>query len=153
MLAQMPETCWNRPTPQLAKPKSPKPKWPCRYRSRFSEAFVIEPRSVEWEITEQPSVEHVRSELEKTFLKLARQWRDETWYISSIKKRVSHPAHLKIIGLGLPAVPLIIKEMRKSPDHWFWSLEAITREDPLPNPENLRQLADAWLAWADRHGY
>src|SRR5450755_3143129 len=41
------------------------------------------------------------------FQALVPQWKEETWFISSIKKRVSHPAYLKIIGLGRIAVPWI----------------------------------------------
>jgi hypothetical protein len=106
-----------------------------------------------WKTTEEAPVADTQTDLEKTFHRLADEWRNETWFISSIKKRISHPAHLKIIGLGRPAIPLIITEMRRSPGHWFWALEAITREDPAPNAENMHQLENAWLAWADAHGY
>ena len=90
-----------------------------------------------WKTAEEVVVGDTQTDLETTFHRLADEWRNETWFISSIKKRISHPAHLKIIGLGRPAIPLIIKEMRSSPDHWFFALEAITREDPAPNAENM----------------
>jgi hypothetical protein len=92
-------------------------------------------------------------QLQEIFTDLMNTWRRETWFISSIKKRVSHPAYVKIIGLGPAAIPFIIAELRKQPDYWFWALEAITRQDPMPHAENMHQLKDAWLAWAESHGY
>lgn len=92
-------------------------------------------------------------DLSIVFQELKETWRNETWFISSIKKRTSHPSYLKIIGLGLPALPLIFAELRREPDYWFLALEAITREDPAPNAESLQQLVSGWLAWAKEHGY
>src|SRR5579863_8879629 len=66
----------------------------------------------------------------ETFKSLAKQWQRETWYKSSLPRRISHPAYLKIIGLGADAVPWILDELRDNPDYWFAALEAITREDP-----------------------
>ena len=101
----------------------------------------------------KPQVAQATSQLEVVFRTLMEIWRKETWFISSVKKRIAHPAYLNIIGLGPPAVPLIIKELRKDPAHWSWALEAITREDPCPNAENMHQLTEAWLEWGKVHGY
>jgi len=91
--------------------------------------------------------------IEPTFREFVTAWRNETWYISSIKKKVAHPAHLKIIGLGRPALPLIFRELRTFHDYWFSALESITREDPAPNAENIQDLTEAWLGWANENGY
>jgi len=80
------------------------------------------------------------------------QWRSETWYKSSISRRVSHPAYLKIIGLGPKAVPWILQELRQEPDYWFAALEAITRENPSPNATSFPELRDAWLRWGEVNG-
>ena len=32
----------------------------------------------------------------------------------------------------MPVVPLILAELEHEPDQWFWALEAITDEDPVP---------------------
>ena len=34
----------------------------------------------------------------------------------------------RIIGMGLPVVPLILEELEREPDQWFWALEAITKK-------------------------
>ena len=91
--------------------------------------------------------------LAEVFRDLYSQWKKETWFQSSVKKRMSHPAYLKIIGMGTAALPLIFASLREEPDHWFGALEAITRENPAPQAENMYQLRDAWLEWAAVHGY
>ena len=93
-----------------------------------------------------------RRDLHATFKELVESWRTQTWYVSSLKRRTSHPDYLKILGMGMPAVPWILQELRETPDHWFTALEAITREDPDPTAQNMHQLRDAWLAWGERHG-
>ncbi len=35
----------------------------------------------------------------------------------------------RIIGIGWPVVPLILDELQREPDQWFWALEAITDEN------------------------
>jgi hypothetical protein len=55
------------------------------------------------------------------------------------------------IGMGWSAVPLILEEMRREPDQWFWALEAITEENPVP-AEALGKVRAIWryraLSWA-----
>ncbi len=61
----------------------------------------------------------------------------------------------RIVGMGLSAVPLILEELRRDPDQWFWALEAITEENPVP-PEaagKVREMARAWVDWRKRHGF
>jgi hypothetical protein len=60
----------------------------------------------------------------------------------------------QIIGMGLPAVPLILDELQRAPDQWFWALEAITAENPVP-PEaagKVRLMAQAWIEWGKQRG-
>lgn len=150
MQSQAVPTCWEKGKSRTNPPLPSK--WRICYRSRFSEV-IANPIQDLWKTAKEAPVADTQTELETTFHRLADEWRNETWFISSIKKRISHQAHLKIIGLGRPAIPLIVREMRRSPDNWFWALEAITHEDPAPHAENMQQLADAWLAWAKKHGY
>lgn len=86
------------------------------------------------------------------FRELVDTWKTETWYKSPLARRISHPAYLKIIGLGPKALPWILQELRQEQDYWFAALEAITRE-PSPNSASLSELRDAWLEWGARNGY
>jgi hypothetical protein len=57
--------------------------------------------------------------------------------------------------MGPDAIPLILRELQRRPEHWFWALNAITREDPI-DPEyagNVRKMTQAWLEWGRERGY
>src|SRR5947209_6463376 len=84
---------------------------------------------------------------EQTFRTLVDQWRAETEFTSSVQRRVMHPAYQRIIGLGASAVPLLLRELKTQPDHWFWALQAITSEDPVPSGASFDQAVAAWIAW------
>jgi hypothetical protein len=68
---------------------------------------------------------------------------------------VRHPAYQAIIALGRPAVPLLLRELAREPDHWFGALKAITGDDPVPprSRGKLHEMTAAWLAWGKTHGY
>jgi hypothetical protein len=91
--------------------------------------------------------------VESIFNDLANKWKTETWFMSSMSRRISNLAYLQIIGLGKPALPLIFQELRREPDHWFYALEAITREDPAPANASLGEITEAWLRWSAQHGF
>jgi len=46
-------------------------------------------------------------------------------------KLASHHAYQRIIGMGDQAIPLLLRELQREVDLWFWALEAITGEDPF----------------------
>lgn len=89
------------------------------------------------------------------FQELAERWRRDRTVTSSAARMASHPAYLRIIGMGRRAIPFLLEELRERPDHWFVALHAITGEDPVPASARgrLAQMADAWLAWGEREGY
>ena len=95
------------------------------------------------------------SDLEETFLQLVQQWRQETGMMSLIAKMVMHPAYQRIIGMGQPVVPLILRELEREPDHWFWALQSITGANPvkLEQRGRLMQMAEAWVQWGKDRGY
>ena len=66
-----------------------------------------------------------------------------------------HPAYQEIIGMGERAVPLLLAELRREPDDWFWALHAITGANPVPAASrgNARTMAEAWLRWGAENGY
>ena len=88
-------------------------------------------------------------------MKLVEEWHQETGMMSLVSKIVMHPAYQRIIGMGQPVIPLILRELEREPDHWFWALRAITGANPV-KPEQqgrLKQMAQAWITWGKEHGY
>ncbi len=90
----------------------------------------------------------------KIFGMLANQWRTETALSSSLTDVVTHAAYQRIIGLGRPAVPLILAELAVQPDHWGWALEALTGENPVDDEDagRLDRIQAAWLEWGHTKG-
>ncbi len=90
------------------------------------------------------------------FSELAEQWRRETCIYSNISKKWAHPAYQRIIGMGYPAVPLILRDMETNgPDHWFWALTSITGVNPITEDMagNMAAMTGAWLEWGKNQGY
>jgi len=99
--------------------------------------------------------EGLDNQLETTFRSLADCWRRETAVLSSITAKAMHPAYQQIIGMGPSAVPLILRELRRRLDHWFWALKAITGEEPVP-PEDagdMERMREAWLRFGEQRRY
>jgi|WetSurMetagenome_2_1015567.scaffolds.fasta_scaffold138102_2 hypothetical protein len=88
------------------------------------------------------------------FYELLSEWKAECSFTSSVTKLVMHPAYQHIIGLGSEAVPLILRELEKSPDNWFWALNAITGADPVSPSDRgrIKKMADAWIQWGKEQG-
>lgn len=89
------------------------------------------------------------------FLTAKAQWEAETAMLSSVTEIAMHPAYQQIIGMGKPAIPLILSEMKGKPGHWFWALKSITGEDPvLPEQRGrMKEMTEAWLRWGKEQGY
>ncbi|MEH2067246.1 MAG: hypothetical protein V7K47_03585 [Nostoc sp.] len=106
--------------------------------------------------TNRPSTYLLKqAELKDTFIKLANQWRNETKHMSLISDIILHSAYQQIIGMGTDAVPLILEELSREPEHWFWALRSITGDNPikLEDKGRLKKMAEAWLDWGRQHGY
>src|SRR5437667_10780913 len=88
------------------------------------------------------------------FRRLVTQWKEQSLLLSNSVQMAMLQPYQQIIGMGMPAVPLILEELRREPDQWFWALEAITGQNPVP-PEaagEVRLMAQAWIEWGKQHG-
>jgi hypothetical protein len=88
------------------------------------------------------------------FRELTAQWKEKSRHLSNTAQMAMLKPYQQIIGMGERAVPLILEELAREPDHWFWALEAITQENPVP-PEaagKVRQKAQAWILWGKQRG-
>src|SRR5947208_8309388 len=81
------------------------------------------------------------------FQSLVQQWKKDTAHLSNIGKKALHPAYQEIIGMGKAVVPLLLAELKREPDDWFWALHAITGAKPVSagSQGNIKAMADAWL--------
>lgn len=76
-------------------------------------------------------------------------WREKSKFMSSSLDMATLPEYQRIIGLGPAAVPLIVQELRKGVDHWFWALVAIVGEDHGVGAHTVSDAATKWIAWFD----
>jgi hypothetical protein len=90
----------------------------------------------------------------EVFRRLAAEWKSQAEFLASPTAIANLPAYQAILAMGSAAVPLILGELRREPDHWFVALKRITGEDPVPQEArgDLDRMADAWLDWGRAHG-
>jgi hypothetical protein len=88
------------------------------------------------------------------FSRLAEAWKLRSRAMSNPAQMAMLPEYQQIIGMGFPAVPLILNELRNEPGQWFWALGAIVGENPVP-PEaagDVSRMSQAWIDWGVRNG-
>ena len=102
----------------------------------------------------RPKMTKTVSNTKNLFIKLARIWREETAVLSSTTMICTNRYYQQIIGLGPDVVPLILEDLAEEVDHWFWALQAITRENPVDPSDvgNMEKMRQAWLRWGRERG-
>jgi hypothetical protein len=88
------------------------------------------------------------------FRRLAAEWKEQSRFLSNSAQMAMLRPYQQIIGMGPAVVPLILDELRREPDQWFWALESITEQNPVP-PEamgKVRLMAQAWVTWGEQRG-
>ena len=106
--------------------------------------------------TQNPMIsEYAMSDNAKRFRAFVKQWTADTLFVSSAAHMAEHPAYKSIIAMGKPAIPLLLGELDRSPDHWFIALQQVTHEDPVPEESRgiVSKMAEAWLKWGREQGY
>jgi hypothetical protein len=88
------------------------------------------------------------------FARLASQWKSESIHMSNTTQMAMLRSYQRIIGMGPPAIPLILEEPKRHRDHWFWALEMITGENPIPKEAvgKVEEMARAWIEWGVQQG-
>ena len=97
----------------------------------------------------------IATDLATRFHNLVAEWKAARGHVSSINAWARLPAYQAIIALGPEVIPLLLKELESSPDHWFWALKELTGENPVtPDSRgNISEMAKCWLAWGKNKGY
>ena len=88
------------------------------------------------------------------FRRLAAEWKKQSRFLSNSAQMAMLRPYQQIIGMGPAVLPFILDELRREPDQWFWALESITEQNPVP-PESMgkvRLMAQAWVAWGEQQG-
>jgi hypothetical protein len=94
-------------------------------------------------------------ELTKEFRMLVNQWEKDTEFHSSLGVKFTHPAYQRILGMGTPALPLILSELKRKPGHWFYALNYISGKDYAAEAgaQSFAEAREAWLKWGHDNGY
>ena len=99
-----------------------------------------------------PPVLPADSDIAETFRTLVERWRSETGHLSIVQQKVMNRTYLEIIGLGRPALPLLLQELRERPAHWFLALSSISRENPVCHGASFDDAVRDWIAWGRARG-
>ncbi len=92
---------------------------------------------------------------EARFNSLAGGWKKASAFTSSATRIAAHPDYQETIEMGAKAIPLILNDLQKGPDHWFIALKEITGENPVPDIARgkLTEMAEAWIKWGEENCY
>ncbi len=92
--------------------------------------------------------------IQERFQKLRDSWKAKTRHLSNVGQISLVFSYQNIIGMGPDVLPLILAELEKEPDHWFWALEAITGENPVSENDagDMEASAIAWVKWGQQNG-
>jgi hypothetical protein len=92
--------------------------------------------------------------LKEKFQRLKHKWNKETCLSSNMDDIVGNKYYQKIIKMGMPVVPLILKDLLKEPNHWFEALREITGEIPQKpiRPGFAQDAVEAWIEWGKEKG-
>ena len=98
-----------------------------------------------------------KGDLATRFDALRIAWHQECGLSSSFTEITRSPSYRKIVGMGDKVLPLIFRDLERSPepDYWFDALVEITKANPVPAKDRgySRRMAKAWLKWARANRY
>lgn len=94
------------------------------------------------------------SRIRPRFQRLSDEWKEQSRYLSNTAQMAMLPSYQRIVGMGWPVVPLILESLQSEPDHWFWALEAITEQNPVPSETegHVAEMAECWVTWGREQG-
>ena len=96
------------------------------------------------------------SRFEAEFQDCAAAWKRDTGHLSVAGQIAKHHAYRRIIDMGEPAIPLILRDLREKPNHWFLALSAIANEAPEVSETDkgdMQAITEAWIIWGKDKGY
>jgi hypothetical protein len=93
------------------------------------------------------------TDIRARFHRLSSEWKAKSRHMSNTAQMAMLEPYQRIIGMGWDAVPLILEELKREPDYWFWALTAITEEDPVNESAagKLDLMTRAWIDWGAKN--
>lgn len=97
--------------------------------------------------------------IKEEFKELCHKWHKDTDGLSSVQKKLRHPAYLKIVAAGQQVVPFILEELINHGGHWFIALHTLTGANPirrgngtLLDHPTMDECIDSWARWGRENG-
>lgn len=121
----------------------------CRWLARIQYALAPSP------VASAAASGGVAPSRTERFEKLVAEWkRERNSFSSDPAELCGTPAYKAIIAMGPSVVPLILDELRTSPDHWFVALDALTGASPITEEHagHFDKMVADWLAWGVSRG-
>jgi hypothetical protein len=93
--------------------------------------------------------------LELDFQRYKTEWKAQPSSASAPEDIIRAWPYRAIIALGPEVIPLILLELEKEPDDWFWALAILTGANPVPEDAQgkLAEMTKAWLKWGRDNNY
>ncbi len=85
---------------------------------------------------------------------LADWWHEATDSSSSPSRKVNHAAYRRIIELGRPILPYVLRDLETRGGDWFDALAAIQGDIPfsIDAIDTYDGARDAWVRWGRQQG-
>lgn len=91
--------------------------------------------------------------LANEFNTLARKWKRETGFHSSLSEKFMHPSYQRIMAIGKPVLRYILRDLQLTSAHWFHALRYIANEDVAVGCKTVGEARTAWIEWGYNNGY
>lgn len=146
------------------KPRNPRrsasqaQKWQFKPKSKIARSLAFGKEN--WEtkervvITTSSGQAYRDLQVKSEFDTLVKVWSSAIKFYSLERQQVSHPAFIRIVGMGEKVLPLIFEEFSKRPFiAWLTALEAIIGKNIASEAQSFRETVELWLKWGKDKGY
>jgi len=130
------------------------PKQPTVFWKKYEISFTHDnAKSTKFDESNQLNVHEIL--IRRKFRELVTQWRKETAHLSLTHQIATNRNYQMIIAMGPTVIPLVLRELQRRTDHWFWALEYLCETDPVKPKDrgDIDAMRNAWLNWGRSHGY
>lgn len=86
---------------------------------------------------------------QEVFDRFMHEWKTKSRHMSKASAMARLTSYQEIIQMGAPAIPLILRELKREPDHWFNALQLLTDADPVApgHRGQIRKMQEDWVRW------